>query len=196
MYNHLASWLHFLLKEIETEGETAEIRVQDDTRPASLRFSPFRLLPSIKGTKTGETSGRHAPFDLADGGIAPFAQNWSKCSFFIRAEKPSGACDYPNGSLEAVNDEANPSTGSSTASVVPPQAERQSVTLICFGIPAEIDAELQALSDTPSIDHILRHPFMLWELILYHLSVFLDSEMWNLTRSFHTEQHVGSPVPC
>lgn len=71
------------------------------------------------------------------------------------------------------------------------QRSPQRVTLICFDAPIEIAAELTALSGEKKIGAMLEHPYVLWELILHHLSVFLEEEVWNLTESFSTEQRVG-----
>lgn len=67
---------------------------------------------------------------------------------------------------------------------------RHRVTLVCFDAPVEIVAELEALSATLSITDILEHPWMLWELIAYHLSTFIDEEVINLSKCFTTERRV------
>ncbi|KAH8747188.1 hypothetical protein F5883DRAFT_437515 [Diaporthe sp. PMI_573] len=65
---------------------------------------------------------------------------------------------------------------------------RYNVTLICFEAPVEVQDELTNLVRDLKMKEVLHHPMILWEIILYHLSMALDTEMWSLTQVFSTEQ--------
>lgn len=112
----------------------------------------------------------------------------------MRAEKVNDTFDETWAPSFAAGDpEKEQVTMGGTASTVESRREsspRHRITLVCFNTPFEIASELESLSTIMEISDIVHHPHILWELITFHLSSFLDEEIYKLSECFGTEQRV------
>lgn len=132
---------------------------------------------------------------------------WSKCAVFLRAEtvcqqnslQPPGSNSPPLGrprkgySGDETDSERTSDQVSSDLENPAWQTPQHNVTLICFGGPVQLRNQLKAISNIMDVKDLMQHPYVLWEVITYHLSMVLDFEMWGLTDVFDTEQRVRGP---
>jgi hypothetical protein len=131
------------------------------------------------------------------------APQYISSAFLLRAElvagQSSSSVDPASQSSHTAIKSASSIDNSSTTSAGPAshrqpaidETPRYNVTLICFEAPVEVQDELTNLVRDLKMKEVLHHPMILWEIILYHLSMALDTEMWSLTQVFSTEQRVS-----
>jgi hypothetical protein len=192
------TWLHFLLKKIEREEEFKQPQHKDKDLFGSIG-SLFNKLASSKpslSTQEQASSGIRIPFRHVE---PDSDRNWSLGAYVLLAD------DAPlRSNLEAVplSQQRRFSAGEKPAEIQDAklqkgqlianfQRKQSNVTLICFGPPIQLICQLEALPDMAQVNEVLEHPYILWELIMYNLSVALDNEMTSLIEVFGTEQRVG-----
>lgn len=204
------SWMRFLLKEVKQERVGVQESPADKARLSRILglVSPLSFLSSRQPKKDDaktEGLGLRIPLQMAGGESASHAGDWTRCSFFLRVENVEGVAEATSApsftsTLEddhAAITETSSTTGASATEALmtgstPPTSSPNQVTLICFDTPVDIVSELEAISSTIPLNDILEHPYILWELIAYHLSSFLEEEVLKLTECFGTEQKASS----
>ncbi|SCO92491.1 uncharacterized protein FRV6_16619 [Fusarium oxysporum] len=146
-----------------------------------------------------ELDGHRIPFGQPEDDKTPYVPQWISSAFVLRAEFATG----PNSSdADGASEATTTSTGYTPGTGTPLTSSTRSashqaghnetpqcnVTLICFETSPEVQNELETLVRELKMKEILHHPSILWEIIMYHLSMALDAELWRLTEVFKTEQ--------
>ncbi|KAH7132688.1 hypothetical protein EDB81DRAFT_659705 [Dactylonectria macrodidyma] len=151
-------WLHFLLKRVDQEEGRPEEKRHNLGFFQRLLRQPKRL--SNPAPRTGDQD-----IEL-DGHRIPFGQPEDDNTPYL-----------PQWISSAASHQAGPN-----------ETPQCNVTLICFETSPEVQNELETLVRELKMKEILHHPSILWEIIMYHLSMALDAELWRLTEVFKTEQ--------
>jgi hypothetical protein len=188
--------VHFLLKQVEHEEEKLED--SNDKPDYTRRFLHYlkhlsHLAPATNGDDK-HLDGPQIPLRQLD-----TAPQYISSAFLLRVELV--ACQSSSGidpTSQASHTASSSNVGNPSMAFPGPASHpqpaidpRYNVTLICFEAPVEIQDELTNLVRELKMKEVLHHPMILWEIVLYHLSMALDMEMWSLTQVFNTEQLVS-----
>lgn len=172
------SWFHFLAKNIPVvpvEGGGIKIKERNplppeekpEPQPASKTSAFFR--PLFPKRPSRPTIDPDLPQSQAD-------HSWFRSAFYLRTETALAA---PNLSRS--------SSGSSDATLAQPG---EVVTLFCFGAPPCIVGRFKRLAERVGCDDVLADPYMLFDIILDELYMFVDNLAWTLSDVFGDTEKV------
>jgi hypothetical protein len=180
------TWLHFLLKKIEHEEDFGPPR-DKNSRNVLQRLRVLIDKASSKSGSAHNPPGRRIPFKHMDG---ESDKNWSIGAYVLVADSAASGLATPLSHARRFSAGEKPEQD--WGEKVPPnflgQRKQSNVTLICFGPPPQLIAQLKLLPDMLDMAQVMEHPYVLWELVMYNLSVALDNEMTGLIEVFGTEQ--------